>query len=181
MNALLKPTEKISSEKQVQIVWLDWWSMRMNTSWFESYGTLIFMLVMMFADYLDDWAEAKYWRSKNIFKTCVSYFDRLGYYISIIAYHRYILPGTPPCLRNRPGSKFIKFIFSSLDSIDKPVQFFLFIFAFFSWPVLTFHSLINNANFTNVDRLLHVGALLSILVFFFFKYILTEQFLWYYD
>ena len=60
-------------------------------------------------------------------------------------------------------------------------SFFFSFFAFLSWPLLTFHSLINNANFTNVDRLLHLGALLSILVFFFFKYILTDQFLWYYD
>lgn len=58
------------------------------------------------------------------------------------------------------------------------ISLFISFFSFFAWPLLTIHLLINKAQLTRSDRLLQAGALLSIIVFFLFKYIWTDQFLW---
>lgn len=60
-------------------------------------------------------------------------------------------------------------------------SFFFSFFAFFAWPLLTIHLLINKAPFARTDKALQASALLSIVIFFLFKYLWTDQFLWFND
>lgn len=54
-------------------------------------------------------------------------------------------------------------------------------FSFIAWPLLMIHLLINRVRFNAGNRWLHLSALASIFLFFSFKYIWTDQFLWWND
>ena len=72
------------------------------------------------------------------------------------------------------------FLPDAIQGINLFSFFFSFV-AFFAWPLLTIHLLLNKASFSRTEKLLQLSALLSILIFFMFRFIYTDQFAWHFD
>ena len=72
------------------------------------------------------------------------------------------------------------FILDAIQGINL-FSFFLSFVAFLAWPLLTIHLLINKTRLSRTEKILQLGALLSIFVFFLFKFIYAEQFSWHFD